>query len=246
MGIEFTIMFYSAIAGLATISGVMLVLKNAKWILSHSHFVNSFAAGLILAIVFFHLLPEALELSENAVTFLFLGFILFYLLENVLVLHSGAEIHFSEKVDAHHAKGVVMFTGLFLHSLLDGVIIGLGFEIDPKLGALTAFGVICHELPEGVTTFSLLIDTIRRKVAIYLSIAVALATPLGALISLTFIGSLSEAVVGSLLAIAGGSFLYISASDLIPETHEEKGFLNAGSLILGISFIYLVTMVTGE
>ena len=162
-----------------------------------------------------------------------------------MVLHSGSEIHFSEKTDSHHAKGVVMFTGLFLHSLIDGVIIGLGFEIDPKLGVLTALGVICHEFPEGVTTFSLLINTIRKKVAIYLSAAVALATPLGALISLSFIGTLPQTVVGALLAIAGGSFLYISASDLIPETHEERGFLNAGFLMLGVLFMYIITTLTG-
>ncbi|MBW2624569.1 MAG: ZIP family metal transporter, partial [Deltaproteobacteria bacterium] len=228
MGIEFTIMFSSIIAGFATIVGVILVIMNAKWVVKHSHFVNSFAAGLILAITFFHLLPEALKLTEDAVLFLFMGFLIFYLLENVVVLHSGSEVHFSEKADPRHAKGVVMFTGLFIHSLLDGVIIGIGFELDPRLGWLTAFGVISHELPEGVTTFSLLINSIKRKAAVYLSLAVALATPLGALVSLTFIGSLSETVIGAMLALAGGSFLYISASDLIPETHEEKGLHNAG------------------
>lgn len=246
MGLELTIIFSSALAGLATVFGVILVQKNANWVLKHSHFVNSFAAGLLLAITFFHLLPEALKLTENAILFLFLGFLLFYLLENVLVLHSGSEVHFSEKADPRHAKGVVMFTGLFLHSLLDGVIIGIGFEIDPRLGWLTAFGVISHELPEGVTTFSLLLNSIKRRVAVYLSLAVALATPLGALISLTFIGGLSETVVGSLLALAGGSFLYVSASDLIPETHEEKGLYNAGFLILGVCFLYLINIVTGE
>ena len=89
-----------------------------------------------------------------------------------------------------------------------------------------------------MTTFSLLINSIKEKTALKLSIAVALATPLGALISLTFIGSLSESMVGLLLAMAGGSFLYIAASDLIPETHEEKGFINAGFLILGVLFLY--------
>ncbi len=246
MGIEFTIMFSSIIAGFATIVGVILVIMNAKWIVKHSHFVNSFAAGLILAITFFHLLPEALKLTEDAVLFLFIGFLIFYLLENVVVLHSGSEVHFSEKADPRHAKGVVMFTGLFIHSLLDGVIIGIGFELDPRLGWLTAFGVISHELPEGVTTFSLLINSIKRKAAVYLSLAVAVATPLGALVSLTFIGSLSETVIGAMLALAGGSFLYISASDLIPETHEEKGLHNAGFLMLGVCFLYLINILTGE
>jgi zinc and cadmium transporter len=89
-----------------------------------------------------------------------------------------------------------------------------------------------------VTTFSLLINSIKEKTALKLSIAVALATPLGALISLTFIGGLSGSVVGLLLAMAGGSFLYITASDLIPETHEEKGLINAGFLLLGVLCLY--------
>ncbi len=243
MGIKFSIIFYSTIAGLSTILGIIMVMYKEEWVFKHSHYVNSFAAGLLLGIAFFHLFPESLELSEDALLFIFIGFLLFYLLETVLVIHSGAEIHFGEKNDPHHAKGIVMFSGLFFHSLLDGIIIGVGFEIDPKLGLIASLGVILHELPEGVTSFSLLIGSIKRKTALKLSIAVALATPLGALISLTFLGDLSKATVGLLLAMAGGSFLYISASDLIPETHEEKGFRNAGFLLLGVLFLYSLSRV---
>ena len=238
MGVEFSIIFYSSIAGVSTILGIIMVILKEGWVLKHSHYINSFASGLILGIAFFHLFPESLELSENALPFIFIGFLLFYLLENVMVLHSGSEIHFKVKNNPQHTKGKAMFSGLFFHSLLDGIIIGVGFEVDPKVGLLTSLGVILHELPEGVTTFSLLINSIKRKTALKLSIAVALATPLGALISLTFIGGLSESLVGLLLAMAGGSFLYIGASDLIPETHEEKGFVNAGFLLLGVLFLY--------
>jgi len=243
MGIKFSIIFYSTIAGLSTILGIIMVMYKEEWVLKHSHYVNSFAAGLLLGIAFFHLFPESLELSEDALLFIFMGFLLFYLLETVLVIHSGAEIHFGEKNDPHHAKGIVMFSGLFFHSLLDGVVIGVGFEVDPKLGLIASLGVILHELPEGVTSFSLLISSIKRKTALKLSIAVALATPLGALISLTFIDVLSEAIIGLLLAMAGGSFLYVAASDLIPETHEEKGFKNAGFLLLGVLFLYSLSRV---
>jgi len=196
MGTELSIIFYSTIAGLSTILGIMMVTLKEGWVLRHSHYVNSFAAGLILGIAFFHLFPESLELSKNAVLFILIGFLLFYLLENVMVVHSGSEIHFKEKGNPQHTKGMVMFSGLFFHSLLDGLIIGVGFEVD--LGLLTALGVIVHELPEGVTSFSLLIGSIKRKTALILSIAVAVATPLGALISLTFIGGLSEGMVGLL------------------------------------------------
>ena len=245
MNLQFSIILYSAIAGLSTILGIIFVTLKESWVVRHSHYVNSFAAGLILGIAFFHLLPESLELSENAVLFLFIGFLLFYLLENILVLHSGSEIHFKEKHSSHHTKGMVMFSGLFFHSLVDGVIIGVGFEIDPKLGLITALGVISHQLPEGVTTFSLLMSSIKRKTALKFSMAVALATPLGALFSLTFIQSLSKEMIGLLLAMAGGSFIYIGASDLIPETHEEKGLLNAGFLFVGVLFLYILSEMMG-
>ncbi|MFH1292896.1 MAG: ZIP family metal transporter [Pseudomonadota bacterium] len=241
MANTFNVIFYSTIAGASTILGIILVILEERWVLKYAHWVNSFAAGLLLGLAFFHLFPESLKFSQNALLFIFMGFLLFYLLENVMVIHSGSEIHFKEKGNPQHAKGMVMFTGLFFHSLLDGIIIGVGFEINPKLGLLTALGVISHELPEGVTTFSILINSIKRKTALRLSIAVALATPVGAFISLAFIRSISEATVGVLLAIAGGSFLYIGASDLIPETHEEKGFRNAGFLLLGVLFLYILS-----
>jgi hypothetical protein len=71
----------------------------------------------ILGIAFFPLFPESLELSEHAVLFIFAGFLLFYLLENVTVVHSGSEIHFKGKGNPQHTKGMVTFSGLFFHSL---------------------------------------------------------------------------------------------------------------------------------
>jgi zinc and cadmium transporter len=238
MGVAFNIILYSAIAGLSTLLGIALVIINEERVVRYSHYVNSFAAGLILGVAFFHLFPESLELSQNALLYIFLGFLVFYLLESLMVLHSGSEIHFKGKRNPKHTKGMVMFSGLFFHSLFDGIIIGVGFEIDPKVGLLTSLGIIMHEVPEGVTSFSLLIASITRNTALKMSIAVALATPLGALISLAFIGGLSESTVGLLLAMAGGSFLYIGASDLIPETHEEKGVANAAFLLFGILFLF--------
>jgi zinc and cadmium transporter len=246
MGIEYSIIFYSTLAGLATMAGIALGIIGQGLILRYSHYVNSFAAGLILGVAFFHLFPESLELSGKALLFIFLGFLAIYLLENVMVLHSGSEIHFREKNNPRLTKGMVIFSGLFFHSLIDGVIIGVGFEVNPRLGVLTSLGIISHELPEGVTSFSLLVTSIARKTAMKMAIAVALATPFGAILSLAFIGGLADSTIGLLLAMAGGSFLYIAASDLIPETHEKGGVANAGFFLLGILFLFFLSkMITG-
>ena len=119
MAVEFNILFYSSIAGLSTILGIILVILNEKLVLKYSHYVNSFAAGLILGVAFFHLFPESLELSDNALLFILIGFLVFYLLENVMVLHSGSEIHFKDKKGSRHTKGKVMFTSRSLNVLKD-------------------------------------------------------------------------------------------------------------------------------
>jgi zinc transporter ZupT len=177
-------------------------------------------AGLILGISLFHFFPESVELSENIILFIVIGFLFFYLLENGIILDVESEIHFTSKSNPHHKKGMAMFWGLFFRSFLAGSIIGVGFEFDPKVGLVISLGVIFHKRPEDTATFTLLINWIKRKATLKLSIAAALGISFGALISLSFFGGLSESMVGLLLAMAGGSFLYIGASDLTPEPHK--------------------------
>ncbi|SPD74653.1 putative Zinc transporter ZupT [uncultured Desulfobacterium sp.] len=241
MGIEASIILYSAIAGLSTIVGIILVFFYETLVIRYSHYVNSFAAGLILGIAFFHLIPESLHLADDAMDYVFFGFLIFYLLESFIVIHSGAEIHYREKINPLHQKGIIMFSGLFFHSLIDGIIIAVGFGTSQKLGLLTSLGVIAHELPEGATSFSLMINSMQRRTALLLSAAVALATPVGAIGSLIFARGLSEVTIGILIAMAAGSFLYIGASDLIPETHEENGLINACFLISGVTILYVLS-----
>jgi len=233
--------FYSTLAGISTVAGILIVLKNTEIAHKYSHFINSFAAGAILAIAFFHLLPEAAELTRNSLVFVLLGFMAFYTLESFIVIHSGAEIHYGH---AHHhgaqARGITIFSGLLLHSLVDGIIIGVGFEVDYRIGLITSVGVILHEFPEGITSFMILINRMTRKAALLLSLTVAVATPAGALISIIFLNHIPEPTIGKLLALAGGSFLYVTASDLIPETHQKHSLLNGTALLCGIMFTVLI------
>ncbi len=243
---EITVLFYGTLAGIATLLGIFLMRKKQEWAIKRSRYVNSFAAGLILALAFFHLIPEAVELSVIALPVIFIGFFLFYLLENFLVIHSGSELHYhpGEPCLTHTTAitGFMAFSGLVLHSLIDGVIIGVGFELSTELGILAAFAVISHEVPEGITSFALINETIPDK-SLGLSIIVAFATPIGALISLLFIGSLSEDYIGILLAIAAGTFIYVAASDLIPQTHGAQNIRTMISFIIGAIVIYLLAFM---
>lgn len=243
---ELTAVLYGGIAGAATLAGILLVIWRHETAVKYSHYINSFAAGALLTIALAHLIPEANELNSNALLAVLVSFIAFYLLEAAVVFHSGSAIHFQDRAPARRAtKGPVIFSGLFLHSLIDGFIIAVGFETSLQLGLFTAVGVILHELPEGATSFALMLRSMSRKRALILSVAVALATPLGALAILGPLRYLSASSLGILMAVAAGSFLYVAASDLIPETHEQAVLQNVISLLTGAGFIYLLTLLFG-
>ena len=86
-----------------------------------------------------------------------------------------------------------------------------------------------------------MLRSMSRRNAFYLSLAVALATPVGAAVGLGFIGSLSEGTLGLMMAVAGGSFLYVAASDLIPETHERDVLQNVVFLLAGAGLFYFLS-----
>lgn len=219
-----------------------MVRRKREFAVRYSHYVNSFAAGALITIALAHLIPESVEMSGDALLAVLVSFIAFYLLEAALVYHSGSAIHYHESRPQHlHGKGPVVFSGLFLHSLIDGFIIALGFEVSTQLGLFAATGVILHELPEGVTSFALLLRTLNERTTFYLSLAIAIATPLGAIIALGPLRALSPGGLGILMAVAGGSFLYVAASDLIPEAHENGAFPNALFFLAGASFLYALS-----
>ena len=88
-----------------------------------------------------------------------------------------------------------------------------------------------------------MLRSMSRRTALILSVAVALATPVGAAIALGPLSGLSESGLGVMMAVAGGSFLYIAASDLIPETHEREVLKNVVFLLMGSGFLYLLTVL---
>lgn len=239
------VIFAGGIAGLATFLGMSMILLREAWSRRFSASLVSYSAGVLLGVGFLHVLPEALELTASAPLFILLAFVLFYFLEHHLLIHAGHEEqhHLHLAIDdcrdgccaRPHPLGLVAFVGMALHSAIDGMIIGTGFEVSHDLGLLAALGVIAHEVPEGIAMLAILLHYgwSRRK-AIQLTSFVALATPAAAVLSYALVGDLSPQVLGALLAMAGGSFVYIAASDLIPESHRSRGLPATVALVGGI------------
>jgi ZIP family zinc transporter/zinc and cadmium transporter len=229
---------YSAVAGSATILGLLLVLFAKKFVKKYSFAIVSLAAGVLLGTAFFHLLPEATEIvGDEVYLWVLAGFVLFYIIEALVGFHACKE----GEDDHMHILGPVASVGIFFHSILDGIAIAIGFEIDPHLGLVTALAVMVHELPEGIFTLSILLhNKMKLKKAVLLTIAVALATPVGAAVTLLLAPDLGESALGILLAIAGGSFLYIAASDLIPESHKSRSLATGSLMIVGLFLMYIL------
>lgn len=230
------VIIYSLIAGIATMIGTALLFYKEAWARKNSLYLVSFAAGVMLATAFLDLMPEAISLTGGALWAVLLGILLFYVLQQSINIHPCHD----EECQLH-TLGILSLTGLTFHSLIDGIVIALGFGISVSLGAVTTLAVILHEVPEGITTTSILMyaKMPRRKV-IWYSLLVAMSTPFGAIFFYPFIKGIPERILGLFLGFAAGSFIYVASSDLIPQTHKERNKLTAIILLLGVIFLALI------
>jgi len=231
-----SVIVFSLLAGLAAILGTYSVRLFGQWIKKNSIFVISFAAGVLLANAFLHLLPEATNLTASWPYWVLGTIVLFYLIEHAIIIHCCRE----ESCEVH-SMGITSLAGIGFHSLLDGVTISIAFGADFSLGLLTSLAIIFHKVADGVCLYGLLIhDAMPHSRALIFSWLVAAITPAGAILSYFFVRQMPVYVEGWLLAAAAGSFIYIGASDLVPATHKKYSIFNVGFLLLGIIFILIL------
>jgi ZIP family zinc transporter len=225
----------------ATLLGGLFALK----LRDRLHLILGFSAGAILGVAFFDLLPESIELAGTgyevstilAVTAL--GFLLYLGLDRLVLLHGHDDEH------AHGKRGVVGATSLSFHSVLDGVGIGLAFQVSPAVGAVVTAAVLAHDFSDGINTVNMIVKNGgKRAQAMKWLFVDALAPVAGILLSL-LLGITGENL-GLLLALFAGFFLYIGASDLIPESHHEHPTAWTTLMtILGAAVLYAVINAAG-
>lgn len=232
------VLIYGLLAGLVMLAGVYVVRYFDKYVKKISVFLLSFAVGVLLANGFFHLLPEAVKLTSGWTYWVLGAIILLYIIEHATVIHSCRE----EGCEAHSHLGATSFIGISFHSLLDGVIIGIAFQPSFALGLTTSLAIIFHKFAEGGCTYALFVcDEKSQSKAMRFSWLVALATPLGALAAYFLTIKIPDIVLGGLLAAAGGSLIYIGASDLMPATHKKYGWFNVVLVLAGVAFVLLIS-----
>ena len=178
-----------------------------------------FAAGVLLATAFLDLFPEAVARSpgDTHVFAAALGaMILFFVIERLL--HA---FHLHEESHAH-ASGYLILIGDGVHNLIDGVVIAASFLVSPELGLTTTLAVAAHEIPQEIADYGLLVSgRFSRQQALALNFASGLTAMIGVVLCWAF-REMIEPHVGWALTATAGMFIYIAASDLIPELHHVR------------------------
>ncbi len=229
---------------LSTLSGGFFSFKNQRRL----HYIMSFTAGVLISVVFFEIIPEIFSLSSkkgfnltSGLIAVVIGFLTIHLLEKIALIHSGQEEAYASH--KHPTVGLISASGLSFHSFLDGVGIGLGFQVSPNVGLLIAIAVITHDFSDGLNTVTLMLANKNNfKKTLALLIIDALAPVAGALS--TYLFTIPDKILQLYLGFFAGFLLYLGASDLLPEAHRKNSsYLMLGLTILGIIFIFTISRI---
>jgi zinc and cadmium transporter len=212
------IIIFSLVGGIFSIIGGVLLLgiKKEEHDEIFIHFL-SFAAGALLAAAFFDLFPESIEsgLDVNRVfAWAFGGFLVSFLLEGVFLRFHH---HDTERLQT---TPWMMLASDSAHNFLDGVAITAAFLVSIPLGIVTALAVAAHEIPQEIGDFSIMLHAgWKRAKVLWWNIGSALMTTVGALVAFQYRGFV-EPIIGYILALTAGVFIYIAASDIVPELYH--------------------------
>ena len=239
-------------------SGGILFLLIKKWSLFLAKYSIPFAAGVLLTIALVGLLPEAEHLiGEKAFSIVLATIIGAYLFESYLFdLHhhdhdddNHHDDHSSKKQQQPEAKkssAIFVVFGDTLHNLIDGVAIASSYLVNPALGLATAFSTFLHEVPHEIGDFGILLKLgFSRKRILLINFFSSLSTLLGA--ALVYFWFASDNFSGFFLAVASGMFLYLGASDFLPQlrTNKDKNRMIL-ALLLGVTTMYLALQLVAH
>jgi zinc and cadmium transporter len=221
----------SLIAGTVTTAGIYTIRRFEVWARENTTYFACFAAGVLIAVSFLHIVPKSFAMSPQAPSYLFAGYLLMHLLNRFLTAYVC-----DKPATAEYALGLIPLVGIGFHSFLDGVVYSISFSVSMLTGALVALGMVLHEFPEGIVTYTLLIRggfSERRAFALAFC-AAAVTTPLGTLVSYPFVSRIDPPLLGLLLALSAGALIYVGATHLLPQAERERRRFSLVALGAGI------------
>lgn len=211
----------SIIIAFLSLSGALFF--GARGGITGAHrFILPFAVGVFLGIVFFELVPETIEASQEfGPIAIMVGFLGFYLLSHFLsTFHHHHHAHASHDTCVG-AGAYKLLIGDAVHNAADGVVIATAFFVSPAIGIATTIGVGLHEVVQEIAEYGVLVASgcSRKKAALY-NLLSASTVIVGAALTLLFAKSLGSWLF-ALTGIAAGNLLYIATADLIPELRDS-------------------------
>ncbi len=219
---------------LATFSGGVLSVFAAATLsltllANVAHRMVALSVGILLAVAFLDLLPEAAEGLDikSLGGAVIVGILLFFVLEKTALwrhdhAHEQHELNGHSHEHSHSPTGMMIILGSAMHNFVDGVLVSATFLQDTKLGLATAIAVIMHEIPHEIGDFIVLLAAgYSRKESLWLNVLAGSGAVLGGIIGWATLQGL-HGVIPYVMALAAASFIYIAVADLIPELQEHR------------------------
>jgi zinc and cadmium transporter len=227
----FITMAASLVAAAVTTAGIYTIRRFEVWARQNTTYFACFAAGVLIAVSFLHIVPKSFAMSPQAPSCLFAGYLLMHLFNRFLTAYVC-----DKPATANYALGLVPLLGIGFHSFLDGVVYSISFSVSIFTGSLVALGMVLHEFPEGILTYTLLLrgGFSERRSSALAFLAAALTTPLGTLVSYPFVSRIAPPLLGLLLALSAGALIYVGATHLLPQAERERRRFSLVALGAGI------------
>ncbi len=233
LGLDGLLLLLGLAAGGATLAGGALALRFAGRI----HLILGFSAGAVIGVALLDLLPEALGLAPEAhgafaiCAAVAVGFLAYLAVDRALLIGAGER-------SSH--RGHLGAGSLTLHSLMDGLAIGLGFQVSAGVGAVLAIAVLAHDFSDGINTVNVSLSASGRPRVARRWLLADAAAPLVGILASRLIAVPRPALALALAAFTG-FFLYIGASELLPDSHHRhpRAWTTVAT-VLGVGFIWAV------
>lgn len=236
------IFLLAAAAALAALAGGFVAIRYRQRL----SLALGFTAGIILGLIAFDLLPEIFRIVSSTglsstwpMISLVSGFLLFHVLEKLVLVHQPHEEDYGPHIHPH--VGTASALALTGHSFLDGVAIAVAFQVSHSVGVAVAIAVIAHRFADGFSTTNVMLLHRNKLSRAQLMLYIASAMPIiGALAAQLF--SFSEKSLAIYLGFFAGFLLYIGAADILPQAHSKGPSRSTIWLtVLGVVFMFLVT-----
>jgi zinc transporter ZupT len=232
---------FGGLTVLSTLAGGWLGLRLAHSLAA----AIALTGGVVVAIALFEILPEAIEAvgdPQRVGALVAAGFLFFFVAERAIVLHHRDEI---EQARQHHQVGALGAAGLSAHSFIDGLGIGLAFGLDTETGIAVFIAVVAHDFADGMNTVNFVLSQSEdRRAARRWLLVDALAPLVGAVVGSAL--TISDYALGNALAVYAGLFLYMGATDLLPEAHSHPSRGRVALTLGGFGAMYLVSRASAH